>query len=153
MKNHECALPSFVIHSAFILVFCMSSWRRRAIETFPELRSELEQPDTTIYQVFFKLLARVRDAHKRQDNGELERIYGFAAWCFDQKAKELWNAAAVAFYEHLVDEQRTRRQIPRWIRPDHFEELKPLFEDRLRPEQFRELCERYARQHQTRTRP
>ena len=127
----------------------MSNWRRKAVETFPDLRHEFEKPDTTIYGVFFELLPRVRDAHDRQDTPELERIYGFAEWCFRQKSEDLSNAAAVSFYEHLVDEQLTRRQIPRWIQPNDFEALKPLFEDRLRPEQFKKLCESYARRYGT----
>lgn len=127
----------------------MSSWRRKAIEAFPDLRKEFEDPDTTIYGVFFELLPRAREAHTRQDIAELKRIYGFAEWCFHQQAEDLWNAAAVAFYEHLVDDPRTRRQMPHWIQADDFEALKPLFESRLRPEQFRRLCEEYTRRHET----
>jgi hypothetical protein len=122
----------------------MSKWRQKAIETFPDLRPEFEKPDTTIYGVFFVLLPRVRDAHKRRDNAELEHIYGYAAWCLDQKAEDLRNAAGVAFYEHLVDEPQTLQEIPRWIRADHFDLLKPLFESRLDPNQFRDLCEKYT---------
>jgi hypothetical protein len=41
----------------------------------------------------------------------LEKIYGFADWCASQKEKELWNAAGVAFYEHLADSNRTLEAI------------------------------------------
>jgi hypothetical protein len=82
----------------------MSAWRRKAIELFPDLRSEVEDPDATIYSVFFALLPRCREAHDRDDTSELEKIYGFAEWCASQKAKDLWNSAGVAFYEHLFDE-------------------------------------------------
>jgi hypothetical protein len=91
----------------------------------------------------------VRDAHERADTQELQRIYDYARWCFHQKAVALWNAAAVAFYEHLVDEPTTRGQIPRWLQPDVFDGCRGLFEARLEPEQFRELCERYSRRHET----
>jgi hypothetical protein len=126
----------------------MSTWRRKAIEAFPDLRQEFEQPDTTIYQVFFELLPRVQDAHARGDTQELQRIYDFARWCFHQKTDDLWNAAGVAFYEHLVDDPTTRSQIPRWLQPDVFEGCKGLFEARLEPELFRELCDRYSRRHE-----
>ena len=129
----------------------MSKWRRKAIESFPDLRRDFEQPDATIYQVFFDLLPRVQAAHSRNDTQELKRIYDFARWCFHQKADDLWNAAAVAFYEHLVDEPVTRNEIPRWLQPDVFEDCKPLFEARLEPEEFRQLCERYSKRHQTMT--
>lgn len=123
----------------------MSTWRRKAIESFPDLRWEFEQADTTIYEVFFELLPRVCDAHVRGDLEELRSIYEFAQWCFQQKSKDLWNAAGVAFYEHLVDEPTTLSEIPQWLEPDVFEGCKSLFEARLEPEQFRELCERYLR--------
>jgi len=123
----------------------MSTWRRKAIDLFPELRHEFEQADATIYQVFVELLPRVRDAHDRGDTGELERIYGFASWCYRQKAEELWNAAAVAFYEHLVDSRRTLEQIPYWLEPDIFEGCKGLFAARLKLQEFNRLCEMYSK--------
>lgn len=127
----------------------MSTWRRKAIETFPDLRREFEQSDTTIYQVFFQLLPRVRDAHAGTDTKELQRIYDFAAWCFHQTADDLRNAAAVAFYEHLVDNPTTLTQIPRWLQPDIFEGCKELFEARLEPGKFQQLCHSYSKQHET----
>jgi hypothetical protein len=123
----------------------MSTWRRKAIESFPDLQHEFQKPDTTIYQVFFELLPRVRDAHERDDTEELQRIYGFARWCLQQRAKDIWNAAGVAFYEHLVDHRITRDQIPQWLPPDVFHECMGLFEARLDPDTFRELCERYSK--------
>src|SRR5438552_3271109 len=100
----------------------MSSWRRRALELFPDLRHAIESQGTTIYEVFFELLPRCRDAHRRGATQELERIYGFADRCASQTAKDLWNAAGVAFYEHLGDSNLTLEEFPRWVR-------KPIFED------------------------
>lgn len=77
----------------------MSVWRKKAIELFSDLRFEFQHTDTTIYRVFFELLPRVREAHLRNDTEELNKIYGYAKWCFRQKVKDLWNAAGVAFYE------------------------------------------------------
>ncbi len=93
----------------------MSAWRRKALESFPDLRHEFAQSDVTIYQVFFELLPRVQAAHARSDTLELQRIYDFARWCFQQKSEDIWNAAGVAFYEHLVDEPTTLSQIPRLV--------------------------------------
>ena len=121
----------------------MSTWKRKAIEIFPDLRHEFESLDTSIYGVFFELLPRVREAHKRQDNIELQKIYDYAEWCFRQPAQELWNAAAVAFYEHLVDEQIMRDQISLWIKPDIFHELTSLFKSRLSKEEYWKLCSEY----------
>lgn len=128
----------------------MSTWRRKAIEAFPDLRHDFEQADASIYDVFVELLARTRDAHARADERELQRIHDFGRWCLHQKADDLWNAAGVSFYEHLVDEPITLAAIPRWLQPDVFETCKGLFAARLEPEEFRTLCERYAKRNENR---
>jgi hypothetical protein len=122
----------------------MSVWRRKAIETFPQLRQEFARPETTIHGVFFELLDRARDAHSRSDEELLGRIYGFAHWCFRQRADDLCNAAGVAFFEHLVDGPFLD-EIPRWVEPDVFEGCKDLFRVRLSKDEFGDLCDRYAR--------
>jgi len=121
----------------------MSTWRRKAIELFPDLRPEIESRELTIYQVFFELLPRCREAHDRNDISELERIYGFADWCASQKAKDLWNAAGVAFYEHLADSNRTLDALPHWVRRPIFEEIAGLLEARVGAERVAELRRQY----------
>jgi hypothetical protein len=81
----------------------MAAWRRRALELFPQLRRDLQSRDYSVYSLFFELKPMLRTAHDSGDNELLRCIYGFAEWCSQQTAKELWNAAGVAFYEHLFD--------------------------------------------------
>jgi hypothetical protein len=121
----------------------MSAWRRKAIEFFPDLRSELEDPETTIYSVFFELLPRCREAHDRGDTAELERIYGFADWCASQKERELWNAVGVAFYEHLADSNRTFEAIPQWVRKPIFDDIAGLLEARVGPTRVAQIRRQY----------
>jgi hypothetical protein len=121
----------------------MSAWRRKAIELFPDLRQEIEAQDFTIYQLFFELLPRCRDAHNRGDAAELEKIYGFGDWCASQNAEDLWNAAGVAFYEHLADSRRTLEAIPHWVRRSIFEEIAGLLEARIGAERVAELRKQY----------
>jgi len=125
----------------------MSAWRHRAIELFPDLREEFEDPEATIYNVFLELLPRVREAHARGDIEEMKRLYGYAEWCFQQKAKELWNAAGVAFYEHLVDDPITFDAIPEWLPRPVFVGVCSLFEARLKPADYRRLCDAYSKKH------
>lgn len=113
------------------MIFDMSAWRRRAIDTFPNLRSDLENRRFTIYQLFFDLLPMAREAHRRRDEEVLRKVYGFAEWCMDQRAKDLWNAAGVAFYEHLLDEGGIRKDVLRWIPVRIREEVRGLWEWRL----------------------
>lgn len=106
----------------------MSVWRRKAIEIFPDLRAEFQSKETSIYGVFFELLPRCIDAHRRKDEAEFIKIYGYAEWCFAQKAKDLWNAAGVAFYEHLGDQPETLDELHLWIKPEIFREIEGLLE-------------------------
>jgi hypothetical protein len=121
----------------------MSAWRRKALELFPDLRSDIEAPDATIYSVFFELLPRCREAHDQANTAELQKIYGFAEWCASQKTKDLWNAAGVAFYEHLADSNRTLEAMPRWVRRPIFEDIAGLLEARVGPARMAELRKQY----------
>jgi hypothetical protein len=121
----------------------VSAWRRKAIELFPDLRQEIESPELTIYQLFFELLPRCREAHDRNDMAELQRIYGFADWCATQRSKDLWNAAGVAFYEHLADSNQTFESIPKWVRRPIFEDIAGLLEAKVGTERVADLRRRY----------
>ena len=121
----------------------MSTWRRKAVELFPDLREEIEDPGTSVMSLFFELLPRCHSAHDRGDSEELKRIYGFADWCASQKTKELWNAAGVGFYEHLADSDRTLEVIPLWVRKPIFEDIAGLLEARVGAARVAELRKRY----------
>ena len=86
-------------------------WRDKAFAAFPALQNDIYDADYSIYSLFFDLLPVLVTAHRERDVEAQDRIYDFAEWCFFQDSKELWNAAGVAFYEHLFDEQ------------DHWEEI------------------------------
>ncbi len=124
----------------------MSAWRRLALELFPQHREWIADPHLTfsIYSLFFDLLPMAVEAHHAQDAALLERIYNYAEWCWKQKrAPDIRNAVAVAFYEHLIDDRSSMRDIPRWLAPEVFGEVKGLFEERLAQEEYRALLSRY----------
>ena len=95
----------------------MAVWRRRALELFPQLRRDLQSRDYSVYLLFFDLKPMLRVAHDADDTEELRRIYGFAEWCSRQTAKDLWNAAGVAFYEHLFDYPEYSERVIPWLSP------------------------------------
>jgi hypothetical protein len=116
----------------------MSSWKEKALDLFPDLKPDLDEEDATTYTLFFELLPRCLDAHKRGDNAE---------WCFSQPEEALWNAAGVAFYGHLVDAPLSREQIPIWLSPEVFSGVHGLFEWRMEPAEFELLKARYSSLH------
>lgn len=127
----------------------MSTWRRKALEQFNDMRIEIQHKDTTIYMLFFELLPRVRDAHTNNDIEKLKKIYEFAEWCGNQKSQELWNSAGVAFYEHLVDSEITFEAIPYWVKPNIFNDVKALFKHRLSEMKYMELVKKYNEVNKT----
>ncbi len=129
----------------------MSSWRRKILTLFPTLRFDAQQPNYTIYTAFFDLLPMSRKAHKAGDDETLRRIYGFAEWCFEQPAKDLWNAAGVSFYEHLFDEYPSLwPEIVQWLSPRVVKEVWPLLEWRLKVDELARVQDLIARRRRIR---
>ncbi|MEO3406507.1 hypothetical protein AAFN85_21515 [Mucilaginibacter sp. CAU 1740] len=122
----------------------MSAWRKRAIECLPESRKEFEAPSTSIYGVFMELLPATIAAHQNKDQVLLKQYYDFAAWCFSQKSKDLWNAAGVSFYEHLGDRTETLQAMHLWVSRDIYLEIRELLKQRLDDTIMKELDGRYA---------
>lgn len=109
----------------------MSVWRRKAIECLPELRAEFQKPETGIYDIFIELFAALKAAHAEADPEKLQRIYAYAEWCFRSKKQDLWNAAGIAFYEHLIDYDETKAAMPAWVKPDIYADIRGLLEVRM----------------------
>jgi hypothetical protein len=122
----------------------MSVWRRKAIECLPQLKKEFEHPDNSIYNVFSEMLSALVIAYKEQDNEKINRIYSFAEWCLNQKEKDLWNAAGVAFYEHLGDHQETLTELPKWVKPNIYAQIRGLLELRLEKADMKKIDKLYG---------
>ncbi|MFN8515255.1 MAG: hypothetical protein U0841_22245 [Chloroflexia bacterium] len=117
----------------------MASWRRIAMVRFPHLRQELHDRHYTIYGLYFDLLPMARAAHDADDSETLRQIYTFAGWCFAQRNKDLWNAAAVAFYEHLFDRRDQWLDVLPWLSDKVIKDCWGLWELRLTQEELQRL--------------
>ena len=104
---------------------------RKAIACLPGLRREIEANDFSIYDFFRELLPATIEAHRANDAASLKDYYAFSEWCFRQRAKDLWNAAAVSFYEHLGDQPETVRVMPQWVPGAIYAEIHGLLAQRL----------------------
>jgi hypothetical protein len=131
----------------------MSAWRRKALELFYDSRRWFTAKDDTIYTLLVELRIKVVDAHRINDTAELDKIYGYIEWCFSQRKRsfDLYNAAAVGFYEHLVDDEITMQAIPYRVNPEIFRQVQPLFEWMLqrKESQYKELVLEYNRVNHT----
>lgn len=122
----------------------MSTWRKKAIECLPKFKKEFEKRDTSIYDVFMELLPATVVAHNKSDIAQLQKNYDFAAWCFTQKTKELWNAAGVCFYEHLGDAEETWASMPQWVNSDIYCQIRPLLALRLNSARLKTIDRLYG---------
>jgi len=91
------------------------------------------------------LLPLTEEAHQENKTDLLNRIYQFAEWCWKQErgAPDIYNAVAVAFYEHLVDEEASRKAIPYWLKPRIFQDVLPLLKHRINNEEYQDLLKHY----------
>ncbi|AIQ50690.1 DUF7674 family protein [Paenibacillus sp. FSL R7-0331] len=123
------------------------------MELFYDIRGSFTGKEDTIYTLMVQLRSRVKDAHLKKDTDELDKIYGYVEWCFNQRKRcfDLCNAAAVGFYEHLVEEEITRHAIPYRVKLEIFEQVQPLFEWMLEreAEKYEELVLEYNRVNHT----
>jgi len=114
------------------------------LELFPDLREEISEPDSSVYEVFSLLLPRCKTAYDKGDTAELERIFAYASWCSSQRADELWNAAGVAFFEHLPDIPGLVGDLPRWVPKTVFEDVASLLQQRISARELTAIRSRYG---------
>lgn len=93
----------------------------------------------SIYHLFFALGPLVSKAHRATNDEFLVRAFGFAEWCARHRAKHLWNAAGVAFYEHLLDDGLPPASMAPWISPEVHERVCGLMEWQAGAEKALEL--------------
>jgi hypothetical protein len=91
------------------------------------------------HTIFADLFEDLRDAYRLSppDTDRISRIYDFAAWCFNPKQnRDLRNAAAVSFYEHVPDFAPARVDLAARFTRSMWAELQPLLFQMLPPESY-----------------
>jgi hypothetical protein len=56
----------------------------------------------------------------------LRRFWGYAKWCMEQEDQDVLTAAALAFCEHLLDSEASKRLLPQIMSRQDYEGLKSL---------------------------
>lgn len=130
----------------------MAVWRRRALALFPEWKSEFHEIADSPYSLFWTIRAQTYEAHRSGDRDFLRRAYGFAEYCSNSTAKQLWNSAGVSFYEHIVEERDLWDSVALWICPDVKKDVEALWELSLASEELDEFQSLYAIQKGRRAR-
>ncbi|RFS22380.1 hypothetical protein DVR12_11235 [Chitinophaga silvatica] len=120
----------------------MSVWRHKALEIMPRFKREIE--DNDIYTAFMLLLSETQEAHDNDNKLQLRKYYDYAEWCFRQNDKNLWNAAGVVFYEHLLDHSKTLKEFAKWVKKDIYIKIRPLLEKRYNSQLVNQIDRQYT---------
>ncbi|WP_428623006.1 hypothetical protein [Sedimenticola sp.] len=120
----------------------MSTWRRKAIEAVPDLKTTLETVENPMQawieiRMYFEGLSLVGDKNQIND------ILNYARWCLSEEAGKLPNdtstAVCCAFYEHLPEKPANWSFFKEWFSPNEFESLKGVFSYHIKEEELKNL--------------
>ena len=121
----------------------MSLWRRIAIEKLPELQCKIANGGSA-YNVWLELHDEFNRAYSVEPRNEslISRIYEYAVWCSRQPHNaDLRTAVTVCFYETLPLDIVVRGDLSRWLSPDEFAALRPVFGYHLSESEIKRLAE------------
>lgn len=122
----------------------MSTWRRIALETLPELRQTIERADSPMV-LWIELHWALERAYCLQppDDDRIARLYRYAEWSWDSPNADARSAVACAFYEHIPQNGTIARDLSRWMTTERFRQLEEVFRYFLSEEQFQKFRTRF----------
>lgn len=85
----------------------MSRWRARALELFPDMRSEIHSSES-VGRFWIELTARFKDQYRSETGDEpkepptvIRNTCLYAVWCERSESPDTREAAGIEFYEYL----------------------------------------------------
>jgi len=107
----------------------MSAWRKEASKRLPEFQRiialrDVDNPMMLWIELHTKFAQLCEQAPPALDL--LRRFWGYAKWCMEHGHEDVLTAAALAFYEHLIDSEASRRLLPQIMSRQDYEGLKSL---------------------------
>ena len=125
------------------------SWRREALEQFPELAERAERWETP-YLLWFDLRDAFETEYRKPSRNEqlIRRIYEFAEWCVKQPqsstaAGDLATCVSACFYEHIPQTAEALKEMPRWIPRSTVLQMKEIFTYHTGEGGFQEILQAY----------
>jgi len=107
----------------------MSAWRKEASKRLPEFQRiialrDVDNPMMLWIELHTKFAQLCEQAPPALDL--LRRFWGYAKWCMEHGHEDVLTAAALAFCEHLIDSEASRRLLPQIMSRQDYEGLKSL---------------------------
>jgi hypothetical protein len=128
----------------------MSTWRRIASEKLPAHRALVGRSES-VGMLWTDLWYIFVGAHSEPQDGETIRgVYEFARWCcVGSDNADVATSAVCHFYEHLPTSDPVRRDLPKHVTTQEFQEMSGAFKYHLSTDEFdsfvREFYERRQR--------
>ena len=123
----------------------MSAWKRIALEKLPECRQVIESADNPM-ALWIELQLKFEEVYVDgyRDEDLIRRFFEYARWCIKcpgdaQYLSDAGTAAICVFYEHLPERGVIRRDLPRWITREEFDNLRETFRYHLSDREFAEF--------------
>jgi hypothetical protein len=107
----------------------MSAWRKEASKRLPEFQSIIACRDVdNPMMLWIELHAKFAQLCEQEPPAldVLRRFWGYAKWCMEQGHEDVLTAAALAFCEHLLDSEASRRLLSQIMSRQDYEGIKSL---------------------------
>jgi len=82
----------------------MSTWRARALEMFPDMRSQIQSAESVGYfwvDLIWRLKANYAQDEPKEPPSVVRAICLYAVWCAGSESQATREAACIEFYEYL----------------------------------------------------
>jgi hypothetical protein len=107
----------------------MSSWRREASARLPEFQRIIASRDVdNPMRLWIELHTKFSQLCEQEPPplDLLKRFWGYVKWCLEQENQDVLTAAALAFCEHLLDSEASKRLLPQIMSRKDYEGLRSL---------------------------
>jgi len=117
----------------------MSQWRRKAIESVPLLKPEIEEANNPM-ALWIEFHFQLENAYEQESSQDelIKQIYVYAHWClWEARNDDIFTAVVYGFYEHVLTHKKIRQDLPNQMSRKDFLALDGYLAYHLTEEEFR----------------
>ena len=116
----------------------MSAWKKKAIELFPNLKSDIEISDS-VTEVWWLIGEKLIEAFSTNNLSYIKSVKQYIAWCSNSGNDSAYQALHCGFYEDLGTNKLFWPYIHQLINQQQFEKLKNLWKHCLSEDKINEI--------------
>ena len=120
----------------------MSTWRRKAIEFFPEMKSFIEQSDTPGC-LWLEIYSLLKSAVEESNDSFIQNVLKYLTWCTSDAAghssNNIHQAVSCGFLEDIGNNKKLWPYFNQWFNKAQFEQYKMVLSYGFSPDKTKEL--------------